>query len=56
MRETFALFDKDGIGCIKVTQLGLLMQSLGQVISDTQVRQFLEEFNMQGSTMQGSTR
>ncbi|PAA88454.1 hypothetical protein BOX15_Mlig020349g1 [Macrostomum lignano] len=37
-REAFALFDKDGDGCITTKDLGRVMRSLGQEMPDSQLQ------------------
>ena len=43
LKETFALFDKDGDGCITSVELGHVMRSLGQSPSEQELVDMINE-------------
>ena len=42
-REAFQAFDKDGNGSITTKELGTVMRSLGQNLSETEIREIIDE-------------
>ncbi|KAG0492728.1 hypothetical protein HPP92_006126 [Vanilla planifolia] len=42
-RETFSLFDMDGNGCITVDELATIMQSLGQNLTEEELKSMINE-------------
>uniref|UniRef100_A0A1I8H286 Calmodulin n=1 Tax=Macrostomum lignano TaxID=282301 RepID=A0A1I8H286_9PLAT len=48
-REAFALFDKDGDGCITTKELGRVMKSLGQNPTDAQLQDMVSEVDTDGN-------
>lgn len=48
-REAFALFDKDGDGCITTSELGTVMRSLGQDPSEEDLQDMINEVDVDGS-------
>jgi len=48
-REAFALFDKDGDGTITTNELGEMMRSLGQNPSDGELRDMVNEVDVDGN-------
>ena len=47
-REAFALFDKDGDGCITTSELGTVMRSLGQDPSEEDLQDMINEVDVDG--------
>lgn len=43
IRETFSLFDKDGDGTISVNELQNTMSSLGQRVSENEIKEMMED-------------
>ena len=48
-REAFALFDKNGDGCINVVELGTVMRQIGQNPTDTELRDMINEVDVDGN-------
>ena len=48
-REAFALFDKNGDGCINVIELGTVMRQIGQNPTDTELRDMINEVDVDGN-------
>lgn len=48
-REAFQMFDKDNDGVITSTELGDLMRSLGQQVTETEVNDLLNEVDIDGN-------
>ena len=48
-REAFQMFDKDNDGVITATELGELMRSLGQNVTETEVNDLLNEVDIDGN-------
>merc|ERR1711879_161241 len=46
LRETFVLFDKDGDGAITTAELGTVMKSLGQTPTDMEVKEMVDEVDV----------
>jgi calmodulin len=42
-KEAFALFDKDGDGCITSKELGIVMRSLGQNPTEAELQSYINE-------------
>ena len=47
--ECFSLFDADGSGTVDTSELGTVMKSLGQKMSDEDLAQMIEEVDADGS-------
>jgi calmodulin len=47
-REAFEIFDYDGDGCITIKELGIVMRSLGQNISETELIEMITELDENG--------
>jgi calmodulin len=47
-REAFQIFDYDGDGCITIKELGIVMRSLGQNISETELIEMITELDENG--------
>lgn len=54
-REAFALFDKDGDGCITTSELGTVMRSLGQDPSEEDLQDMINEVDVDGKATLTST-
>lgn len=48
-KEAFSLFDKDGDGTITVKELGTVMKSLGQNPTDKELREIIQEVDVDGN-------
>ncbi|CAI9781326.1 unnamed protein product [Fraxinus pennsylvanica] len=48
-KEAFALFDKNGDGCITTTELGNVMRSLGQNPTEDELRDMIKEVDADGN-------
>ncbi|EFJ32870.1 hypothetical protein SELMODRAFT_83841 [Selaginella moellendorffii] len=48
-KEAFSLFDKDGDGCITTSELAVVMRSLGQNPSEQELREMIEEVDVDGN-------
>jgi len=48
MKETFVYFDKDKDGHISSKELGLVMRSLGQNPTDSEIRDIINEVDADG--------
>jgi len=48
-REAFQMFDKDNDGVITAKELGELMRSLGQNVTETEVQDLLNEVDIDGN-------
>jgi len=48
LREAFCLFDIDGDGKITTDELGTVMKSLGMEPSDEQLREMIDEVDIDG--------
>ena len=48
-REAFALFDKNGDGCISVVELGTVMRNIGQNPTDSELRDMINEVDVDGN-------
>ena len=48
MREAFALFDKDGDGCITSSELLTVMCSLGQPATDEEAKRMIHQVDTDG--------
>lgn len=48
LREAFCLFDIDGDGKITTDELGTVMKSLGMEPSDDQLREMIDEVDIDG--------
>lgn len=48
-KEAFMLFDKDEDGTISVTELAVVMRSLGQRPSETELRDMVNEWDANGN-------
>ena len=48
LRETFTYFDKDKDGYISSKELGLVMRSLGQNPTDSEIRDIINEVDADG--------
>jgi calmodulin len=48
-KETFALFDKDGDGCITVKELGTVMKSLGLNPTDEELADLVRDIDTDGN-------
>ena len=49
LREAFALFDVDGDGVITTAELGLVMKSLGRVLSNRQLKELIASADADGN-------
>ncbi|CAF0845109.1 unnamed protein product [Adineta steineri] len=49
LREAFRVFDKNGLGFIKVAELKHVMTNLGEQFSDDEVDEILSEFDVTGN-------
>ena len=47
-REAFSLFDKDGDGTITTQELGIVMKSLGQRPTDNELKDMINEVDIDG--------
>jgi len=47
-REAFQIFDYDGDGCITIKELGIVLRSLGQNISETELIEMITELDENG--------
>lgn len=47
-REAFCLFDKDGDGTITTSELGIVMRSLGQTPTDSELKDMIHEVDIDG--------
>ncbi|KAL6754611.1 hypothetical protein V8C86DRAFT_2697589 [Haematococcus lacustris] len=47
-KEAFALFDKDGDGCITTKELGTVMRALGKSPTEAEVKQIVKEVDPDG--------
>ena len=47
-REAFQIFDYDGDGCITIKELGIVLRSLGQNISETELIEMVTELDENG--------
>ncbi|KAH7541917.1 hypothetical protein FEM48_Zijuj02G0018300 [Ziziphus jujuba var. spinosa] len=45
-KEAFTLFDKDGNGCITTSELGNIMRSLGQNVTEAELRQMVTDVDV----------
>ena len=50
-REAFALFDKDGDGSITTSELGAVMRSVGQSPTDTELKDMIQEYDLDGRSL-----
>ncbi|XP_063430894.1 uncharacterized protein LOC134712857 [Mytilus trossulus] len=48
-KEAFSLFDKDGDGTISAVELGVIMRSLGQNLSDQELKNIISEVDVDGN-------
>ncbi|MCJ1440326.1 MAG: hypothetical protein MMC23_000809 [Stictis urceolatum] len=48
-KETFSIFDKDGNGTISAEELGEIMRSLGQHPTDSELRDIVDEADIDGN-------
>ena len=48
-KEAFSLFDKDGDGTISTTELGIVMRSLGQNLSEIELQDMIKEVDADGN-------
>eukprot|EP00249_Psilotum_nudum_P034657 c5400_g1_i1 orf=127-339(+) len=48
-KEIFALFDKDGDGCITTKELGTVMRSLGQNPTEAALQDLINEVDADGN-------
>lgn len=48
LREAFALFDKDGDGCITSAELLTVMKSLGQPTTDRETKEMIQRVDKDG--------
>lgn len=48
-REAFCLFDKDGDGTITTSELGIVMRSLGQTPTDSELKDMIHEVDIDGT-------
>lgn len=49
--EAFRLFDRDGDGTIDVTELGTVMTSLGQNVSEEDLNDIIKEVDADGESL-----
>lgn len=50
MKNAFALYDRDCDGLINVTELGVVMRSVGAIPTESDLRQLAQEFSKNGVT------
>ena len=55
-REAFALFDKDGDGSITTSELGAVMRSVGQSPTDTELKDMIQEYDLDGRSLRYHTQ
>ena len=48
-KDAFSLFDRDGDGTITTSELGTVMRSLGQTVTDADLREMINEVDADGS-------
>ncbi|PIA61539.1 hypothetical protein AQUCO_00300812v1 [Aquilegia coerulea] len=48
-KEAFAIFDKDGNGCITTKELGTVMKSLNQQTTEAELQQMINEVDTDGN-------
>ncbi|EGR28172.1 hypothetical protein IMG5_181770 [Ichthyophthirius multifiliis] len=48
-REKFTLFDKDGDGYIKISELGLLIRGSNQNPTDAEIQEYQQEIDQEGT-------
>ena len=51
-KEAFAMFDKDGDGCITTKELGVVMRSLGQNPTEQELQEIINEVDADGRCCQ----
>jgi Ca2+-binding EF-hand superfamily protein len=51
MKETFQLFDKDHDGFVSSKELGMVMRSLGQNPTETEIQDIIHEVDVDGTTI-----
>ena len=49
IREAFCVFDKDGDGCISVTEMKNVMHTLGQSPSETEIQNMISQADADGN-------
>lgn len=49
LKESFELFDRDGDGSISTKELGIVMRSLGQNATDTELADMVSQVDSEGS-------
>ncbi len=49
LKETFALFDKDGDGNITMEELGIVLRSLGQSPTEAELQDIINEVDSDGT-------
>ena len=47
-KEAFSLFDKDGDGSISTKELGIVMRSLGQNPTESEIQEIINEVDIDG--------